>query len=356
MKEFSYDSSTERKQHIGFSQYAYTILKEDYSIFNTDNKPHSWNGFLNKIIESYQDLKLYPANISHQFDTIYKDYYAALTSKFIRTQNRFSENQLRIITMYFRNAFINTHKANLNVSIPNKLSHTFNLSGYMAERVSSMENSLEDDIFVRPGKYFSAIFESYARKPFIEREQIILHEQINKIKNAIKKNTPIFFVHSNGKSYDFLPYILQPDKMGTYWYVAGMSIDQEGERYYSSFRVSRLLQIRDIPHKYAPLSDEEKMQLEKMISEKGIQFLVGHSTKAIIRFTQNGYKKYTNQLHRRPQISSKISTDTYEFIATLEQLEYYFFSFGNDAEILEPQELRDIFKQKYEQAAKLYTK
>jgi predicted DNA-binding transcriptional regulator YafY len=59
-------------------------------------------------------------------------------------------------------------------------------------------------------------------------------------------------------------------------------------------------------------------------------------------------------LHRRPQISSELSPNTYEFISTKEQLEYYFFSFGKDAEILEPQELRDVFTQKYNEALQLY--
>lgn len=350
MKEFNYESSADRKQHIGFSQYAYNILKEDYALFNPDGKPDSWNSFLNKIIENYQDLMLYPANISRQFDTIYEDYCKSLSSV-----SNLTPIQQKNIKKYFKNAFIKTYKGNLKFSYPDKLSKTFNLSDNVAERLADMEDSIESVIFERPGKYLSAIFESYAREPFLDREKIVLNEQFEKLERATKRNKCIRFIHTNGKTYKFIPYTLQPDKMGTYWYLAGVVFSDDNTRYYSSFRLSRIVQVRELANEHESLTYMEEQELNELILEKGIQFLVGHSTKAVVQFTPAGLKKYANVLHRRPQISSQLSSDTFEFVSTLEQLEYYFFSFGKDAKILEPSELRDIIATKHAEAAQIYT-
>ncbi len=349
MKEFNYDSSTDRKQHIGFSQYAYNILKEDYLLFNPEGKPDSWNTFLNKIVEHYQDLRLYPADISNQFNAIYADYCKSLSSV-----AHLTSTQQNSIKKHFRYAFINTYKTNLKSSYPNKLSKTFNLNDIVADRLANMEDSIESIIFSRPGKYLSAIFEAYAREPFLDREKVILKEQFEKLEKAIKRNKCIRLAHTNHKTYKFIPYALQPDKMGTYWYLAGVVLAPDGNRYYSSFRLSRILQIRELANDIETLTYAEEQELGELILEKGIQFLVGHSTKAVIQFTPEGLKKYANVLHRRPHISAELSHDTFEFISTTEQLEYYFFSFGKDAKIIEPAELRDKIATKHREASYLY--
>lgn len=349
MKEFNFDSSCETKQHIGFSQYAYNILKEDYALFNPDGKPDSWNTFLNKIIEHYQDLHLYPADISSQFNAINRDYCHSLQSV-----SNLTPKQEKNIKTHFKNAFVNTYKTTLKSSYPNKLSKTFNLSPIITERLSNMEGSIEAIIFSRPGKYLSAIFETYAREPFLDREKVILKEQFEKLTKAIKQSKCIRLIHTNKNTYKFIPYALQPDKMGNYWYLAGVVLSPDGTRYYSSFRLSRILQIRMLDSDVETLTSEESSELGDLILEKGIQFLVGHTTKAIIQFTAEGLRKYANVLHRRPQISREISPNTFEFTSTLEQLEYYFFSFGKDAKVLEPAELRETIAQKHREAACLY--
>lgn len=350
MKSFNSIDAFDSKQHVGFSQYTYDLLKSDYAIFNPDGKPDSWNAFLNKIIMNFQDLHLAPADITTHYNELYNDYAASITARFTA---RKGQELLEHALENFRITYIENYATTLLSPNVGKLSKTFNLNPMLINRLGDMKGSIEDEIFVRPGKYINAIFESYARKPFLDRERIVLNEQYERIERAITRKKCIRFIHTNGHIYTCFPYKLQSDKMGNYLYVAGVMVTEE-TRTYVSFRLSRLHQIREVSVDFAPLHETEEDALEEMILEKGIQFIVGQPIHALVKFTPHGMKKFENVLHRRPQVVQKHAEDTFEFVSTKEQLEYYFFSFGKDAVILEPKELRAAIAEQYLEAYRAY--
>lgn len=74
----------------------------------------------------------------------------------------------------------------------------------------------------------------------------------------------------------------------------------------------------------------------------------------MVKFTEKGQKMYHRMLHLRPMFSAIREDRIYEFMITRRQAENYFFKFGHQVKILEPQELADKFSRRYESAARQY--
>lgn len=62
---------------------------------------------------------------------------------------------------------------------------------------------------------------------------------------------------------------------------------------------------------------------------------------------------YGKMLHLRPGYAHKEGKD-YVFFCTAWQAQNYFFKFGHNAKIIEPQYLAELFQRKYQSAAKQY--
>ena len=75
-----------------------------------------------------------------------------------------------------------------------------------------------------------------------------------------------------------------------------------------------------------------------------------------VRFTEEGFKKFGHQRYLRPQFYDKVEGEdlVYVFHCTEQQAKSYFFMFGSDVEILEPEGLRNSFKDGYANALKMY--
>jgi predicted DNA-binding transcriptional regulator YafY len=58
----------------------------------------------------------------------------------------------------------------------------------------------------------------------------------------------------------------------------------------------------------------------------------------------------------RPQLVELCEGNEFVFKCTEAQAEFYFFKFGKDAEILEPEELRNKLANMYDEALRMYMK
>lgn len=147
--------------------------------------------------------------------------------------------------------------------------------------------------------------------------------------------------------------------MSSFTYVVGASRRLTEQEYRPvSFRLSRIKKVSQ--RKYSPYEDKVfyKEDIDKLISERGVQFLAGDCIQATIQFTEEGLNKFNRFIALRPRPLPFTDDDRkariMKFEATPYQLEAYFFKFGADAVILEPLELRDRILNNYKKAVISY--
>ena len=132
-----------------------------------------------------------------------------------------------------------------------------------------------------------------------------------------------------------------------------------------SFRLSKIQRVEIDRHQKAgsgKLSPEQRDRIKESRAKHGTMFIADEDKihEIIVRLTDEGKRKYINQVHMRPsqcidgKRNSGESSDIYIFKCTIHQAYAYFFKFGSDAEILSPLSLREQFKQEYIKAVEIY--
>ncbi|WP_456297519.1 hypothetical protein [Catonella morbi] len=102
------------------------------------------------------------------------------------------------------------------------------------------------------------------------------------------------------------------------------------------------------------LTKSDIENIEKEIRNKGVQFMRGESHEIKIRLNEEGQKLYNRILHLRPKYVRIEEKNIYVFDCSLKQIEYYFFKFGKEAEIISPPQLREKFKNDHLEAYEVY--
>ena len=211
----------------------------------------------------------------------------------------------------------------------------------------------------RVGSYLKALIEEYARKSYIEREAIFCKQNLQTIQEAIQDGRMLQTTTRNKHLLYVKPHSIQGDSEQQYHYLSGYLFDnKEGTWNPGSVRLSLITDCTTLPQP-GSLSAEEAADLQAAIQKKGIQFLSNapdseRPQKIVVRFTREGRKMYHQMLHLRPMYDGVPNGLEYTFMTTLRQAEYYFFKFGHNVKILEPEVLADKFRRRYESAAKHY--
>jgi predicted DNA-binding transcriptional regulator YafY len=207
------------------------------------------------------------------------------------------------------------------------------------------------------GLYLKAVFESYAKLPFYQRERIYFKQTVDIIEQAIHQQKELVVELSNSHRFRVSPYRIQPDKLFTYQYLVGYGeriSKYEATRNYMTFRLSRIKRVRMNISRSGRIRREESSQLEQLLMQNGPQFLSVQPAQIVVSFTKAGVHKYQNQLFMRPPITEQVDETTYRFDCSETQAYYYFFKFGKDAEVLEPTTLRNRFLHEYSSAMNTY--
>lgn len=333
---------------------------EDFFI-DSDSKIQR-STFLNKIIENchnYQETGIFPVNLSETI-RIQKEAYQKILEKeeAISKDNEMIQRLVYQLTEQFKKELLRVKQA-----YPKETGKKFRLNNAVYKRLCQIpKDSYETEIFHTPGKYLKALFEEYARLPYIKREYIVFYPYIQEINFALKHSC-FLKVTMKDTVYEILPYNIETDLHSTHFYLIGdsrkYSVYENNTPKMVSCRISRIQDIHCIYTHTA--SEEQKMKLkeryEKAVKERDVPFLMNDLLNARIRLTDNGYKKYISQQHLRPSYTRNPNCpgEEYIFKATAFQLKSYFFKFGKDAEILSPPELREEFIEEYTQALKIYT-
>ena len=351
LESYKNNLSEKNRQHINLTNHAWSIIKKDQLEFD-NTEPLYLSSFLNKIFLMYYNLSLFPINI--------EDMIIDKKNEFNKTIGKYSLD-LNLQTSLL-NDLINTYKDELKVLLTNKEKGSgekirLNKDVYDLSRIQP--NSIKSEFFSSTGKYLNAVFENYASKSYMERERIFFNDKIALFQEAIRLKRSINITLRNGSTYHVIPYSIRTDRLSSYNYIIGISTKiDKAENVESpklaSFRLSRIESIRINSDNYV-LSNDDKKSIENEIQNKGVAFLLSEKLCVKIKLTSEGQKSYFTRFHMRPPLI-KQTDDIFEFHATATQILYYFFSFRNDAEILEPLELRDYFKNEYYKAYENYCK
>jgi hypothetical protein len=200
------------------------------------------------------------------------------------------------------------------------------------------------------GRFVKSVIEQYAELPYSERSLSYFSKAIKNIETAIKNKERISIETAEGW-HSMRPYCIDADKVTAHNYLVGYTKNEDGDEVPNVFRLSRILNVEnDGP---GELSKREIDLIKEAIKKRGVPFLRNEPQIVKIRLTGNGQKLYSRLIHNRP-VYEKKDGDTLIFSCTATQIEYYFFKFGADAEVIEPASLRDRFKSMYKTALERY--
>lgn len=198
-------------------------------------------------------------------------------------------------------------------------------------------------------QYIKCLLESYARMNFLDREKLILKKTvIEPIENAIRQNKAIRIKFSN-QLIELSPYKIVPSKEGTFQYLVG-AVDGK----WAAYRLSRIKFLKTKGKAVFPATE----QIDEALAEFGPTFFGEPTIDIKIRFTRKGLLRYEysvihRPIHTRIESDAKGNGDIYVFHCSEKQALYFFFSYADDVEILEPLSLRqrfiDMYRHGYEQ-------
>ena len=376
------------QQHIGLSPQTEYILNCDGTYFklmfylrqkhrksnkdspNNENEKKkkiqdlSLGALINHIVKNY--IETADASIAHRLNEKYQEFSKMFPpsqydrdsrNKIIKElQNREEKRLLNLKKQYTSSELKKPKKFYLKNEVKELLIH-------------AMKNG-EDKYYKRPGQYLTAIVEEYVHKPYLERERIFCADLIQEIDGCIRKKKSLNVTTSTLKHYYMFPLRIETDPMSMYHYVIGYSVpkealpdhaaEEEKEKIFLSnkkacaFRLSNISVVEDTPLNNCTLTKTDVSELNKKVKQQGIQFLLSSPDRIRVKLSEEGVQQYNQNFHLRPQYTSIEEENIYVFDCPSDQIKFYFFKFGEKAEILDPPELRAYFQNEYQKAFMQY--
>lgn len=329
------------QQRIALSAHAARIVEDDSYLFQCYDQKHqrpSYHKFINKIFcNSYAAAKAsIHLRIAEKRDNLYflrgSDRTKAVSSfidRIIQDETKTLEDQ--------KNRLLSEDKYVNNVISLNK--KTLNI----------LESSEEDSFYHgSAATYIRAVLEEYAQLDSMKRKMIYYREIIEELQKHIKKHNMIEITYYNNSiKYKMIPVRIEPDTYRTHLYLAGIAVQEQAQSLCVSGRIDRIASIQYI--RTGKVSDAMLSALKKKIEKDGIQYLKSNDTKIRIQLSAKGVKKYNRLTFQRPAYTriEDPEKNIYLFDIPPFQAMVYFFKFGADAIILEPEDLRNRFRDMY---------
>lgn len=345
-KVFSFD----QKQHINLTESAWLFIEDDMHNFYLDEKNRQLSGFLNRIFKNFHEhaqasISIESSKLSMQMENLlsasaFKDVDSKIKRRFSQMMiHTFETESIQSVTSY-----------------PKGEGRKFRINN---ENLGIIEDLMEDRYYDGSlGLYLKALFEEYARKPYYERERIFFSDYVEIIEQAIDKNLLLKVTLDSNRKFYLKPYSIVMDKYASFNYLVGygqpIKVTDVDEEHMSSFRLSRIQDIKILQSKSGKIGVEKQKKLQQELNIKGPQFLTSEAVEIRIRLNKKGIEKYRTQIHLRPQYTRIENNQDYIFSCTETQAYYYFFKFGKDAVVLSPKSLRAKFKFDYETAINEY--
>lgn len=345
---------TGNQLQFSLSYYANEIMSQDISTFglNSDNATAE---YLNTVFAVYH----YEAEASYEIAErlFYNKLYYAFKNTRTELSTKTEEEMARLATI--RKYSMMQDKIEYEKKFRKRIYVRTEIRNYLLG-LSSDENGTfceEGDNYKSVSDYFKAVIEEFCRRPYYEREQFYFAQHFRSIENAMNNNHAVEIKTKNGSSFRVRVFKIDTDPQSLYHYVVGYSVPTDKPNltpWKQSFRISRIEKIKEIKSVRNFIKTTDQKNLIEAIQEKGIQFVGSTINEIIVRLTDDGIRKYNQQVHLRPTVSKIINKHDFVFRTTETQIEYYFLKFGPDAEILHPESLRNKFRETYLSAYNKY--
>ena len=338
----------EQKIRISLSRRAYNVMLDDMSIFGV-NHPAT---FINTVVENFREDSM--ATLTNYLEQIRNNLYTEFDSANIDNDSKtvlinHVYNQRKEKTIQILNEFMKEKTFS-------KLYHLNNNNTDYLKYYCSEESFYKE----RPGLYIKCIIEEYCSLPFIEREKIYRKEIFEIINNACTNNQLMQVrvnVRGKLKTLFVYPYRIVADDMNTQSYLACYTREygqSSKEKIDASFTMARIPKPTLLKQK-AFLSKEEQRKIEDDIEKLSINFLLEKESEIHVRLTKIGKVNYHNHITSRPPKDDILSTeDEYVFHCSENQAFYYFYSFGENAEIISPKSLRNRIINSHKKTLTMY--
>lgn len=214
-----------------------------------------------------------------------------------------------------------------------------NLDGYY--------NFLEENNIQNESEFFRDILIEYASLGKKKRECFLFREIVERINYSIKEKKIIKIIFRDGKTIEVEPYLIESSKLEVMNYLFCYDLKESKWKNYK-IKYIKLIYIKNISFK---LRDKEFIDKMKDDFDPFISF--GHYIK--VKLTPGGKKIFNEIETNRPRVV-KIYKDEYILECSHEKAKRYFSFFLDEIEILEPEDLREWFKEKYKKALAKYEK
>ncbi|MBE6843585.1 MAG: WYL domain-containing protein [Ruminococcus sp.] len=330
------------QQWISFSLNSWNTINYDLNSFENMPEEQNLGLFLNKIIVNYADL----AQCS----------FAEHKSKYLQIINEYNENLDDENKERLLNCLIKaTKKAKVSSTYEKK---RFYLEMQTKQLLCDSENDMYYDSIK---EYLEAIIEEYISLPYYERERIYFRDQYEKIQKALSEHVYLKISIGN-KDLKIRPLMIETDKSANYNYLICTEAPQ-GIDHLISLRLHHIKLIYKTRDKFKALNKEETKKLRSLVDKYSAPYLKGISDPMIkVHLTKSGMENYKAWINQRPPYTGEPDILEYEnetyFVLTFNcskrQVQNYFFKFGADAMITEPEDLRDLFSKMYDKASDIY--
>lgn len=202
--------------------------------------------------------------------------------------------------------------------------------------------------------------EEYAEHPFIERERIFRKDVYEIVEDACANHRMMqvrMMLFGKRETLIIYQYKITADPMNYQSYLACYSRKQKEsskEKIDASFSMARI-PVPTLLKQTAFLSKEEKDKIEKDIRTLSINFLYGNETEIRVKLSEVGKRRFHNNITSRPIKDDAASTeDEYVFHCTENQAFFYFYPFGEHAEIISPASLRTRIIDSHKKSLEIY--
>ena len=344
---------TSQRISMSLSEDAFSVIESDMEVFMN---ARNLDGFINRVIHNYKDISDASISLAEQRE---RDKYINWL-KSINDNSKVSEQELKTIDKLV-SAYTNDLTVRMN-AYPNgiQLKPRINNENYDDLEMGSSD-FLEEMYYQREGRYIKALMEEYAALPFFEREGIYFKDTIETINHAIDAGNVIKIKYINRKqdhtALTIRPYKIVSSSLLRYHYLIALPSNRGEKQDILSLRLSRIEGIR-ILSRTSHITTKEKACINEKIRNNGIQFIVSNDSEIIVRLTADGYKLFKSILYLRPRPISITPCGDYRdltFICAEEQIKNYFFQFGKEALIQQPEALRSWFFTRYSEASQKYS-
>lgn len=206
-------------------------------------------------------------------------------------------------------------------------------------------NFLEEKNIQVEAEYFRNLFIKYASQTKRKRELFIYKEKVERIELAIEEKKVMKIIFLDGKEIVVEPYFIGNSKLEIANYIFCYDIFEK------KFKNYKLSNIKSVYVKQEIFTVRDRNFIEGV--KRNFDPFLSQGKKIKVALTDMGQKIFKEIKLNRPEVLRK-DGNIYELQCSQEKAKRYFSYFLDEAVILEPEELKEWFIEKYKKALLKY--